>query len=341
MAKVLHKFGRLNSTLLVRLLDLTNYYTHNLNPEVRTSYTRLLTSLPLNVLATHTPTTLLNRNDFRLFSSQAKSAYTQASGATDSPSISVNSFKIIMGFILAGLNQTADLYRSTWLERIFFSSQTPASVHLEAVIDGHEGLLWFWGLFEAAQFCVQNRLKTPIGKAQDTFVAIETAIKACSIRLGQAKDESVTLETLHEGLGRVSVLVHFVEFLEKLVYNAYEGTAVGLQAVQKAVKVFFRTNKSTCTEWFWRVRLHLVRICASSGLHELSVRQAEEYVGYVVQHGITMGSEFEIVVIWWVEALIGLRAWQALKGLQIWLAKVNQKRSYEWIAAAAEQSQGR
>jgi len=41
-------------------------------------------------------------------------------------------------------------------------------------------LLWFWALWEAAQFCVLSRLRTPLGKPQDTFAAIEAAVKQCS-----------------------------------------------------------------------------------------------------------------------------------------------------------------
>jgi len=41
-------------------------------------------------------------------------------------------------------------------------------------------LLWFWALWEAAQFCVLSRLRTPLGKPQDTFAAIEAAIKQSS-----------------------------------------------------------------------------------------------------------------------------------------------------------------
>lgn len=49
------------------------------------------------------------------------------------------------------------------------------TITLESVVDGHEGLLWFWALWECAQFCsFQSKLKTPLGKALDTFVAIES-----------------------------------------------------------------------------------------------------------------------------------------------------------------------
>jgi len=35
-------------------------------------------------------------------------------------------------------------------------------------------------MWEAAQFCILSRLRTPLGKPQDTFAAIEAAVKQCS-----------------------------------------------------------------------------------------------------------------------------------------------------------------
>ena len=34
-------------------------------------------------------------------------------------------------------------------------------------------MLWFWATWEAAQFCLLSRLRTPLGRAQETFQAIE------------------------------------------------------------------------------------------------------------------------------------------------------------------------
>ena len=39
-----------------------------------------------------------------------------------------------------------------------------------------DGLVWFWLIWEAANFCILYRLKTPLGKALDTFQAIEGKI---------------------------------------------------------------------------------------------------------------------------------------------------------------------
>lgn len=35
-------------------------------------------------------------------------------------------------------------------------------------------------MWESAQLCVLSRLRTPLGKPQDTFAAIEAAVKQCS-----------------------------------------------------------------------------------------------------------------------------------------------------------------
>ena len=167
------------------------------------------------------------------------------------------------------------LYVRSWLERIFFASQrrsssrnrtnqngistldkqqqqqtTPpisssASESLEAMLDEPStSFLWFWSLWECAQYCVQAKLKTPLGKANETFGSFETAIRTFARGDPNIPDDSASQHT------RLTLLVHFVEYLEKLVYNAYEGTAVCLQPAAKLVKLFFRTNKSTCNEWY-------------------------------------------------------------------------------------------
>jgi len=80
----------------------------------------------------------------------ARNSYVQAS---EENVLSVNSFKAIMGYMLAGLNQ-GDLYSKTWLERLFYVSQqksqddkkqTPKdTISMESVIDGNEGKIYFF-----------------------------------------------------------------------------------------------------------------------------------------------------------------------------------------------------
>lgn len=50
-------------------------------------------------------------------------------------------------------------------------------------VDRNERLLWFWATWEAAQFCIQSKLRTPLGKPQETFTAIEGVIKKYTTEL--------------------------------------------------------------------------------------------------------------------------------------------------------------
>ena len=47
-------------------------------------------------------------------------------------------------------------------------------------IDNNAALQWFWATWEAAQFCVLAKLRTPLGKPQDTFTMIEAVLKKYS-----------------------------------------------------------------------------------------------------------------------------------------------------------------
>ena len=111
--------------------------------------------------------------------------------------------------MLNGVLNQNEIYDETWLQRIFFASQrnmnstTTTStndekqlakeistettqpnenlieiIKIDSYAENDEGLLWFWAIWECAQFCVQSKLKTPLGKAQETFVSIENAIKS-------------------------------------------------------------------------------------------------------------------------------------------------------------------
>lgn len=118
-------------------------------------------------------------------------------------------------------------------------------------------LLYFWINWEAANFCVTNRLRTPFGKPNSTFRAIEgkniyftqlNSINVCNfnIALGGIKSwarDSIlafndeTKNKLVEGelnnLRYTRNLVTFIECLEKSVCNAIDGTATALPAAQK------------------------------------------------------------------------------------------------------------
>jgi len=43
-----------------------------------------------------------------------------------------------------------------------------------------QSVLWFWSTWETAQFCILSKLRTSLGRAQDTFQSIEASINQCA-----------------------------------------------------------------------------------------------------------------------------------------------------------------
>ncbi len=151
LLKILQKFRSLNETVLIRILDLCKYFTMSLDVELKEQYTKLFCFIPINISASRVQNiSVLNKQDFSVFAMLARNSYVQAS---EENVLSVNSFKAIMGYMLAGLNQ-GDLYSKTWLERLFYVSQqksqddkkqTPKdTISMESVIDGNEGKIYFF-----------------------------------------------------------------------------------------------------------------------------------------------------------------------------------------------------
>ncbi|CAF0784356.1 unnamed protein product [Brachionus calyciflorus] len=347
--KILQRFDKISESCLNRILDLCKYFMMNSNSKIRYKYMKLLTMMPINLSLSHkTDIKTLTYQDFSNFSSISRNNYILSSSDCV---ISMENFKSIMSFVLAGIKQDNETFEKKWLERIFFSCRRPVnedklkeagkdSMTIDPIIENHDGILWFWALWECAQFCVQSRLKTPLGKAQDTFVAIESVLK----NYFNYEQQSQTMDkgkNSFTDLNRISLLLHFVDHLERLIYNAYEGIATGQHMVSKAVKLFFRTNKSTCNEWFSRVRFFLSLLSTKSGNYEIAIRHCWEYLQYCFQHNLTTSSEFDQIVQSLIKCYTKLGSWQQLLGLYEWLNKSIKKTGLEWIKIAAEEAQGK
>ncbi|CAL1541344.1 unnamed protein product [Lymnaea stagnalis] len=268
-----------------------------------------------------------------------------------------HNFRHIMAFILNGTQQSQNgSYH--WLEAMYHAKQrngkskmrSDLSVNLTDIIDNNESLLWFWATWECAQFAILSRLRTPLGKAPETFMAIEGVIKAFAAESQnfnnlddvQEKRDSVRGEKVGEFvcLQRVHLLMNFMEHLDKLLYNAYEGCSVAMPSVHKVVKTFFRTNRNTCQEWLSRIRMALLTISTHCGMWAMAVRQAYELLRDLEDAGTTQSAVFEQALVYLVQALCELNAPESIVGLyQIF--KDSTGRSMTWILAAAEKANKR
>ena len=136
------------------------------------------------------------------------------------------------------------------------------------------------------------------------------------------------------------MLVNFVDYLEKIIYNAYEGTANSMVDTSKATRAFFRTNKQTCNDWFCRIRFNMINVSMRSGNYETTVRHSFEYLSYFASHNYQPNQDFELVVICLTRALVKLEAWQSLEGLHKYLSQTFKKLNFEWIKSSIEEAKG-
>ncbi|CAC5378702.1 unnamed protein product [Mytilus coruscus] len=261
-----------------------------------------------------------------------------------------HSFKQVMAYLLqkSPPNQTGSW---SWLEAMFYSCQhenkdikSDDPFKISDFVDSNEAMLWFWATWETAQYCVLNRLRTPLGKAQDTFTSIETVLKTLAIESQHQEDDdkrSRTEETKGNGEHyRIQLILQFMEQLEKLLYNAYEGCAVAMPMPPKAVRTFFRINKGTCLEWLSRIRSHIIKIALHSGFTGVAVRQAHELLRDMKENGNTQSTEFEQTVLYLVKGLLDLKQPDALMGVYSWCKDVMGKKLL-WIKALVEKAAGR
>ncbi|KAH9498432.1 Serine/threonine-protein kinase smg1 [Bulinus truncatus] len=276
---------------------------------------------------------------------------------TPSGNFHSHNFRHVMAFILNG-TQPSQNGSFQWLEAMYHAKQrnpknksrSDFSVTLTDVIDSNESLLWFWATWECAQFAILSRLRTPLGKAPETFMAIESVIKVFAAESHnftclddmQDKRDGVRGEKVGEYvcLQRVHLLMNFMEHLDKLLYNAYEGCAVAMPAVHKTVKTFFRTNRNTCQEWLSRIRMALLTIATHCGMWAMAVRQAFELLRDMEDAGTTQNPVFEQALVYLVQALCELNAPKAIIGLYN-VYKDSTGRSMAWILAAAEKASKR
>ncbi|KAG1650713.1 Serine/threonine-protein kinase SMG1 [Nymphon striatum] len=211
-------------------------------------------------------------------------------------------------------------------------------------------LVWFWATWEAAQFCTLSKLRTPFGKAHETFTSIEAVVKNYAKEVRSLKSAGIVgseergKSKLEGGAviqTKVILILHFFNYLEKLMYNAYEGCAVAMPSAPKLVKTFFRTNKATCREWVRRLRLSVATVALHSGQNAIAVEQGHRLLKEMSDSNNTaQGEDFEQVLMLTVQALIALKAPEPILGLYNW-CKDKIGRKFIWLKAAVNDASGR
>lgn len=80
----------------------------------------------------------------------------------------------------------------------------------------NNAVLLSWACWEAAQLCVLNKLRTPLGKPPETFTSIEVAIRTLARQTKSSESTSEQSFKAVDELKRARLLLEFVEYLEKV-----------------------------------------------------------------------------------------------------------------------------
>ncbi|EMP31535.1 Serine/threonine-protein kinase SMG1, partial [Chelonia mydas] len=247
------------------------------------------------------------------------------------------------GKLLKSIPLDVVLRKDNWLERLFYSCQRLDKRDQSTIprnLLKTDAVLWQWAVWEAAQFTVLSKLRTPLGRAQDTFQTIEGIIRSLAAHtLNPDQDVSQwTIADNDEGHSsnqlRLVLLLQYLENLEKLMYNAYEGCANALTSPPKVIRTFFYTNRQTCQDWLTRIRLSIMRVGLLAGQPAVTVRHGFDLLTEM------KGSELEVTIMMLVEALCELHCPEAIQGIAVWSSAIVGK-SLSWINSVAQQAEGR
>ncbi|KAK5913354.1 hypothetical protein CgunFtcFv8_007892 [Champsocephalus gunnari] len=337
----------LSTELLQRCVDVCRVQLVHSAVRVRQAYGKLLRTIPLHVaLSNH------GHPEMREISLAIRHNMSRAPSTTFHP----QDFSDLISFILYGVLHRGG--KDPWLERLYYSCQRLEKRDGRAAADScrpgvvprvllkTEAVMWQWAVWEAAQFTVLSKLRTPLGRAQDTFQTIEGMIRSLAAHsLNPEQDVGAWAGTGGDGDGhhsnqlRLALLLQYVENLEKLMYNAYEGCANALTAPPKGIRTFFYTNRQTCQDWLTRIRLALMRVGLLSGQPAVTIRHGFDLLTEI-KNSNTQGPEMEVPLTLLVEALCELRCPEAIQGLAAWSLSTT-GRNLGWLPSVALQAEGR
>ncbi|KAG7209878.1 hypothetical protein KM043_011480 [Ampulex compressa] len=330
------------------IVDLAMLHLTSRNKSVREKYRSLLMRVPLNIVIPKLNRECLISDTKKL---QEIGSYTTESlilaqrlhmRGNNNGEMQAQHFKTYMAFLLQeyfldafGLSEIFTLCWPTVSE-----NETTIKMHRLALANC--SFLFFWSGFEAAQHCVINKLRTSLGKPQETFTSIESALKTLAREISYntefTKKDNKGLDNLLHEHTRVRLFIEFLEHLERVIHNAAEGCAVALPLLSKPVRTFFHTNKSTCKEWLNRIRLALCVVSLHSGLATSALRNGQRLLEDLSNTDNTQGIEFERGTLCTAQAMVMLGEAEALQGLYVYTKE--KERKFPWLKAAMEEAAG-
>uniref|UniRef100_A0A182N0J1 PI3K/PI4K catalytic domain-containing protein n=1 Tax=Anopheles dirus TaxID=7168 RepID=A0A182N0J1_9DIPT len=307
---------------------------------VRTRYITLFSYLPLRYsIRQVNETTGVNRRHLERIRELMNGLYQGAAEGAPQRSAALRICNLRPLCDRLAFNRQESAYVGDYLHELFTTALNDTS-RSGAMVRRDLRCLVPWAQWELALQFVSNKLRSPYGRAQDTFQRIEYIVKEYAHVL--ALGDQSTVQNVRTSIGNqrhARILLGLLEALEKVIYNAAEGTAYALPAPDQSARTFFRVNHATCTEWFSRIRSSVDLIALHCMEPEMAIRYSEAVLRELVAARQTASPLFEHAVLALVRAL--LRNWEsdALHGVYAWCRQVT-GRTYTWITMAAEEAAG-
>ncbi|KAF5305594.1 hypothetical protein FQR65_LT07674, partial [Abscondita terminalis] len=338
-----------NNVFLTSVNDLCILHMNSNEKLIRDSYTNLSENLPWDLTIIQFNKTYsmeeakLKCTDLNLYNNYSVilAQHLHLSGSVYGEMLPLH-FTMFMKYLLHGEEQLGNL-----LEDIFMccwpveSDSQVSNVNMECFRNlalNSRAVLNNWITFEAAQLCVNSKLRTPLGKPNETFTSFEVVLKQLAKDVMKVKpDAEEPSDTEKADQKRVRMLLQFMEHLEKAIYNAAEGCAIAMPPSSKPVRTFFYTNASTCKEWLARIRIVIVHVALHAGQSTIALRHGQALLANLVASNKTKTVDFERAVMYVTLALLNLRESESIYGLYTWCKKIADRR-FEWIKFAADQA---
>ncbi|KAJ8915770.1 hypothetical protein NQ315_004582 [Exocentrus adspersus] len=334
-----------SNIFLSNISDLCKLHMDSNKKTVQESYSKLSSNIPWDIGIVELSkinsvsdmkrrcTNLNDYNSYMIYLAQ----HSHLNGSIDGEMYPLQ-FKAFMNFLLKNeensINWMEDLFSCCWA--VESDAQMNTELYYELAINSRQ-VLESWLSLEAAQFCVNYKLRTPLGKPNETFMKIEASLNQLGNELIIYKKGDDLSSCKKTNINRVKLLLKFVDDLEKSIYNASEGCAVAMPPASKTVRSFFIANTNTCNEWFSRIRMVVIHVALHSGDTNIALRHGQSLLKDYVVSGKCKGVEFERVAMFVTVALLHLKEAESLYGLYSW-CKTNSGNRYSWIKYAAEQA---
>jgi hypothetical protein len=173
-----------------------------------------------------------------------------------------------------------------WLVTMFYSCQAPVTLAkasdtdntlLIAAAANSYDLLLYWALFELAKFCINSKLKTPLGAPVQTLESLEECLEQYSLlksTVNFTSDISFDICIME----RCSHFVLFLELLEVQMQSAASGCSSIIPSPPKSSILFFNANMGVCHDWISRIRYKVVLLASFYEDDSLVVRYSYKVI---------------------------------------------------------------